>query len=219
MDFTTRLLLDPGYSYCWNLWYPFSLDDCAASEVEFRTSIQRVPAHSDYEPICYDDIDQQKFGYFRVERLTYDDRYGERLSNRVLLPQRHNIWSNTWQRDAEGNVIRDADGNQVRRLTTGKQSAGNSTLEWDGLDDNGARVEAGSYDMEIFAKDNEGSDVLYSSKIRALVEGIQFIDGTGYLVVGGTTVPLSSVVEIYAASNPQQSGTTRTPLTERFDNS
>lgn len=106
MDFTNRVVLDPGYSYCWGGWQPITLDDCAANEVEMRTSVLRVPASSDYEAIHYDDVDQAKFGYFRTERLIYDRELGERLSNQVLLANRHNIWSDTWQTDASGNVLR-----------------------------------------------------------------------------------------------------------------
>jgi hypothetical protein len=113
MDFTNRLLLDPGYSYCFGRWYPQALDDCASSEVELRTSILRVPNYTEYEPIVYDDIDQQKFGYFRNERLVYDRERGTMLSNQILLASRHNIWSNTWQRDDDGDIRRDSEGRMV----------------------------------------------------------------------------------------------------------
>jgi hypothetical protein len=92
MDFTNRVVLDPDYTYCFGGFLPQALDDCAASEVELRTSVLRVPRLSDYEPVMYDDNDMQKFGYFRTDRVVYDRRYGERLSNVVQLANRHNIW-------------------------------------------------------------------------------------------------------------------------------
>ncbi|MBN1947580.1 MAG: zinc-dependent metalloprotease [Bradymonadales bacterium] len=115
LDFTNRMIVDPDYSYCWDHWYPFTLDDCAPSEVELRTSFLRVPAFSDYEPVVYDDIDQQKFGFFRTERLVYDRWYGERISGLVHLVNRFNIWRDTWQRNEDGSLRRDSDGRLVPR--------------------------------------------------------------------------------------------------------
>jgi hypothetical protein len=115
MDFTNRVLLDPYYTYCFGLWYPQALDDCGASEVEMRTSLLRVPAVSDYEPIFYDDIDQQKFGYFRTERLVYDARRGTTLTGQILLGNRHSIWSNTWVRNPDGSIATDANGRAIPR--------------------------------------------------------------------------------------------------------
>jgi hypothetical protein len=43
--------------------------------------------------------------------------------------------------------------------------------------------------------------VAHSLKVHARVDGVQFVDGTGYLLVGDTTLPLASVVEIYDSSN------------------
>ncbi len=108
LDFTTRMLVDYT-SYCMG-WYPDAPFDCGSSEVEVLTSILRVPEVSEYEPTIHDDLDQQKFGYFRTERIVWDERFGSRLSGQILLSNRHNIWSNTWQRDGNGNVITDAEG-------------------------------------------------------------------------------------------------------------
>ena len=108
LDFTNRMLVDNA-AYCMG-WYPSLLFDCGTAEVEVMTSILRVPDVQRYEPTTYDDIDQQKFGYFRTERLVWDERLGTRLSGQILLSNRHNIWKDSWQRDANGDRVRDSQG-------------------------------------------------------------------------------------------------------------
>ena len=51
------------------------------------------------------------------------------------------------------------------------------------------------------ATDDAGNAVTSTVKVRARVDAVQFQNGTGYLVVGGTTIPLSSVEEVLAASS------------------
>jgi flagellar basal-body rod modification protein FlgD len=95
-------------------------------------------------------------------------------------------------------LVRDSEGDLVRRLDLGHRQAGDNTVEWDGRDESGDRSEAGQYDLEVLATGTAGEDVAHSLKIRALVEGVRFIDGSGFLMVGETTLPLASVFEIYA---------------------
>jgi hypothetical protein len=83
--------------------------DPNAYEIGVRTSLLRVPAQPDYEPVAYDTRDYNKFGYFRRGRQTVDKYLGARLSGRVHVATRHNIWRDTWQRDGRGDPRRDAD--------------------------------------------------------------------------------------------------------------
>ncbi len=57
---------------------------------------------------------------------------------------------------------------------------------------------------ETYGDTQEGADseaaVPYSLKVYAKVDGVQFVDGIGFLKVGDTTLPLASVVEIYGSS-------------------
>lgn len=94
-------------------------------------------------------------------------------------------------------VIKDTQGNVVRRLDTGRRSAGQSTVEWDGLTDTGERAPEGEYKVEVTAVDGE-TLVTASTRMRAVVDGVRFVDGTGYLLVGGSSIPLSDVVEVLA---------------------
>jgi flagellar basal-body rod modification protein FlgD len=105
-------------------------------------------------------------------------------------------------RDAAVTVeIRDATGTPVRHLDLGLTSGGASTVRWDGDTDTGGRAAPGKYTISITAIDEAGQAVAASAKVRALVEAVRFMDGTGYLVVNGTTIPLSSVQEVLAAGS------------------
>ena len=95
-------------------------------------------------------------------------------------------------------VIRDAEGNVVRRLTKGQMAAGSQSIEWDGRRDDGERAAAGKYKVEVIALDAQGTAVSAQTRVRARVDGVRFVDGTGYLVVEGSTIPLSDVSEVLA---------------------
>jgi len=115
MDFVERHAMQPSLLACLYYLNAFSAGDCVGQQVEVRTSLLRVPEESSYEPVFYDDADMSRFGYFRTERLTYDRRRGATMDGRIQLANRHNLWENTWQRDANGNILRDATGRRVAR--------------------------------------------------------------------------------------------------------
>jgi len=101
--------------------------------------------------------------------------------------------------DADVSVtIRDADGNVVRRLALGKKAAGSSDVAWDGRGDDGERLAAGRYRVEVTAIGDDGSAVAAATRMRARVEGVRFVEGTGYLMVAGSSIPLSEVEEVLA---------------------
>jgi len=97
MDFTYRFLATPGeiddpdwgtFPACW-LYYAF--DDCTAQEIKVRVAFRRAEP-SDYEPLLWNDHDQEFFGYFDVQRYGYDDQYGPVESRRVRYATRFDIW-------------------------------------------------------------------------------------------------------------------------------
>lgn len=101
--------------------------------------------------------------------------------------------------DADVTVeITDENGAVVRRLALGRKSSGSSEIEWDGKDDDGDRLDPGTYHVKVTALDDTGTAVGAEARVRAKVEGVKFVDGIGYLVVGGSQVPLSDVEEVLA---------------------
>ena len=93
-------------------------------------------------------------------------------------------------------IVRDSAGNIVRTFDEGDHQAGSFGITWDGKNDAGDRVADGTYEVEILATDESSQVVEASTRIRALVTGVRFLDGMGYLMVGDAVLPLSAVVEV-----------------------
>ena len=99
-------------------------------------------------------------------------------------------------------LVRNAAGEVVRTIDLGQKAGGVHELAWDGLDESGGRAPAGSYELEVVATDASGNPVSTSTRVRALVTGVRFVDGIGYLILGDSSIPLSAVVEVVAPRNP-----------------
>jgi hypothetical protein len=101
-DFTERMFVVPADQGCILSWN-YQLGDCTGDEIKIRTSFMRVDEarEDDYVPLAYDDNRQGEFGYFRIERPTYDRRRGTTWSGALQLITRHDIWKNS--RDERGN--------------------------------------------------------------------------------------------------------------------
>lgn len=100
-DFTERLFAEPDINGC-ILSMNYRMGDCTGDEVKIRTSFLRVDEarEKDYVPLAWDDQRQGEFGYFRVERPTYDARRGITWTGTQQLVTRHELWTNS--RDKEG---------------------------------------------------------------------------------------------------------------------
>jgi len=104
--------------------------------------------------------------------------------------------------DADVSIqIRDEAGNLVRRIDRGHMASGSATIEWDGATDGGGRAAPGGYTIDVVATNEAGLTVPSNVKVRALVDGVRFMDGAGYLMVGDSSIPLASVIEILAPSS------------------
>ncbi len=91
-------------------FYPYYVGgvyDCASEEYTVRTFFLEVPIYSDpqrqYVAREMDDVEMQKFGFFRSERQVYDIQYGNIFSNEVRRAVRHRIWDKYVKKpDADG---------------------------------------------------------------------------------------------------------------------
>jgi len=101
--------------------------------------------------------------------------------------------------DAALAVVTDASGAVVRTLSLGAQPAGISKFTWDGKDDNGNSVPAGTYNVAVTAARADGKSVAASVLAQGKVTAVTF-SSTGsaapVLLVGTQPVALSSVVQI-----------------------
>ncbi len=112
-DVTGRYIANPatinyfGYTIpvCW-LMGAAQQYDCASAEVRMRMSVAKVdPAWSqDYEPLVYGHDLMSYFGFFRTERLSWDQKFGNTETGRILLADRHRNWKQYYKRDAAGKL-------------------------------------------------------------------------------------------------------------------
>jgi len=93
-------------------------------------------------------------------------------------------------------TITDADGNTVDTITVEGVQSGVNQWTWDGKDSRGNRVDAGYYYIEAVAYDSDGDEFSPSLSVAGTVEAISYRDGTAYLTVNGTEVPLGDITSV-----------------------
>jgi flagellar basal-body rod modification protein FlgD len=92
-------------------------------------------------------------------------------------------------------TIRNASG-AVVRTTQGPAGVGNQTFGWDGLGDNGQRLPAGAYSVDVVATGADGSPVQVSRGGSGIVDGVETTADGVQLSIGGATVPLADVSDV-----------------------
>jgi flagellar basal-body rod modification protein FlgD len=91
--------------------------------------------------------------------------------------------------------IADANGNVVRTINLGTQSAGLDQFTWDGTDNSGTAVASGSYTLSATSTGTDSLDTYLSGKVTGVGYGGTTV-GTYLQVAGVGGVPLSSVAQI-----------------------
>lgn len=92
-------------------------------------------------------------------------------------------------------TVKDEDGNTVY-TADGETDAGSHTFTWDGTTNSGGTAEDGNYTISVSATNASGSSVLDYTTVIGKVTGIDSTSGTTKLLVGDTTVDLTSVISI-----------------------
>lgn len=100
--------------------------------------------------------------------------------------------------------IYDAYGGFVRNLELGALPMGHQSIDWDGEDDLGNQAQDGNYTFEISAIDSQGNDIPNISYTTGLVTGVNFKDGTAYLLTENQEIPMGNVVEVKSMEGSQQ---------------
>jgi flagellar basal-body rod modification protein FlgD len=93
-------------------------------------------------------------------------------------------------------TIRDDKGQAVRTLDRGFTKVGVTAISWDGKDDNGERMNPGTYSMTVEAKTKAGAPVVASAEIKGIVTKVSYEQGFPELVVGDAHVALANVTSI-----------------------
>jgi flagellar basal-body rod modification protein FlgD len=98
-------------------------------------------------------------------------------------------------------IVADADGNLIRQQDFGPTQAGKQTFVWDGMNQNGAEQEPGTYSITVSATDVSGTAVGASQQSRGRITGVTFDNGTSQLLIGTTVIPISDVQSIQESSS------------------
>jgi flagellar basal-body rod modification protein FlgD len=93
-------------------------------------------------------------------------------------------------------LIQGSDGSTARALSLTGVPGGANQVNWDGLDNTGTRLPAGSYRFSVVAQDAAGSSVTTHTEVNGLVAGTVYDGSTPYLVVGDRQVALTDVVAV-----------------------
>lgn len=93
--------------------------------------------------------------------------------------------------------VLNASGVAIRTTDLGAQAAGANLVTWDGTDQNGQAMPAGTYSFSVTAKDVQGNDVGTTLSSLATVLGVRMEEGVAKLVIGSRTVDTSDVLEYY----------------------
>lgn len=88
---------------------------------------------------------------------------------------------------------------EVVRTIDAPTTAGAHTVSWDGKDNNGNQMAAGTYSLKMDALDKDSKPLKISTVVSGNVRGIESQDGVIYLLVGDRAVSLGSVIQ---AKNP-----------------
>lgn len=93
-------------------------------------------------------------------------------------------------------TIKDAQGKTVRTMELGAKSAGVQGWQWNGLDDGGAAVPAGTYSFDVSATQG-GATVAASALTFGIVNGVtQTSSGASLNIGSGNLVPMTQVKQI-----------------------
>jgi flagellar basal-body rod modification protein FlgD len=87
-------------------------------------------------------------------------------------------------------------GQLVRTIASKNVSAGDGSVTWDGLNESGSQVAAGTYRFEVSAVDANKKDLSVSSFITGTITGVRFTTSGTVFVVDGVEVPISKITEI-----------------------
>lgn len=93
--------------------------------------------------------------------------------------------------------IYDEDLRLVRTVELGSQSAERHEWVWDGKDNEGNQVEAGTYTFEVSATGVDGEEVAANTYLRGIVTGVTFEDGITYLLLGEQKIAMGDVIKVH----------------------
>lgn len=93
-------------------------------------------------------------------------------------------------------TIYDSLGNEVATLDGLEGTKGNHTFTWDGKNNAGTSVGGGDFTFEISAMIGDETVIQSDEYFVGVVDGIRYVDGNAYVVVGETELIMSAIDEV-----------------------
>jgi len=93
-------------------------------------------------------------------------------------------------------TISDSEGETVATFTETNLPAGVNSVYWDAKDSMGNTVDDGYYTVEVTGTDTNGQTMDVDLAVKGTVEAIEYRDGTAYLQIEGTDIPLGDVASV-----------------------
>lgn len=106
--------------------------------------------------------------------------------------------------------VYDESGKLVRSMDAPK-AAGGQKVSWDGKDNNGNVMAAGTYSIKIEAADNDQKPISVTTAVSGHVRGIEAQDGVIFLLIGERAVALNNVIQAVNPSAAKGPAGTTTP--------
>jgi len=112
----------------------------------------------------------------------------------VAVPVSFTLGAST---DSTNVSIQNASGKVIRTIPLGAHNAGVVKVNWDGRDDQGNVVTAGTYAVSVQAKTKDGSAVSVAQETTGLVKSVAFDKGYPVLTLAnGMQVPVSDLLKV-----------------------
>jgi flagellar basal-body rod modification protein FlgD len=96
--------------------------------------------------------------------------------------------------------VKDSTGKIVYTTSGSELGAGDHTFSWDGTQTSGVKATSGNYTLSVAAQSAAGSDLTSTISVSGKVTGVVDEDGATILKLGKTSVKLTDVKEVAAAS-------------------
>ncbi len=93
-------------------------------------------------------------------------------------------------------TITDAAGSIVRTITAGSNASGRNSLVWDGKNNGGMPVGAGTYNFAVSGNAADGSSIAGTTYTTGVVSGIGLSGTNPVIQIGNIQVPLSALANI-----------------------
>ncbi len=92
--------------------------------------------------------------------------------------------------------IRDGKGVLVRTISSGEQGAGDGSVLWDGKDDGGKPLPAGTYRFSVTATGKDGSSFSGAPYMEATVTAVRYDSGRAILNCGPLEVQVADLIAV-----------------------